>query len=198
MAVRSLAQSSLVEPFSNSSMLAGYESNYFHHLETVRLSSSAATVEFSNLARYSDFQHLQIRMAAQVTGTASTVAGMTIVLNGDGGANYAYHVMQGQGSSVASVAGASQTSITIQNVFPRASETNKFGAAVIDFADAYSTSKNTTERALHGSLASGEVSIGLSSGLWMNTNALSSIELSGATDLSTGSRFSLYGLKARS
>ena len=174
---------------------AGGAGGNYDLIETVILDTAASSVTFSSLATYaSTYKHLQIRMAAQITGTATTAVGMNVRLNGDSGSNYAYHVTQGQGTSVASTVETNKSTMIIQNVLPRSSETNKFGAVVIDFLDAYSNSKNTTIRALHGCLSGGEVSIGLSSGLWMNTNALTSIELS-QVDLNIGSRFSLYGIR---
>jgi hypothetical protein len=71
-----------------------------------------------------------------------------------------------------------------------------FGAGVIDILDAYSTTKNKTMRTLNG-LSGGEVNIRVGSGLWRNTNAITSVTIFDAdsTNLVTGSRFSIYGIK---
>ena len=198
MAVRSLAQSSLVEPFSNSSMLAGYESNYFHHLETVRLSSNAATVEFSNLARYSDFQHLQLRIVAKDDMAGQNALPMGLRLNGDTGANYSWHQVGGNGSSVSSSAGTSRTIMFVGLSAGAASTANAFSGAVIDLLDPFETTKYTTARGLSG-LTSGNF-IRLYSGNWRNTAAVTSILIDndGTGSFIAGSRFSLYGIKARS
>jgi hypothetical protein len=51
---------------------------------------------------------------------------------------------------------------------------------------------------LGGTAISGDKGVGLYTALWMNTSAVSSITLAGFTgNLAAGSRFSLYGIKAR-
>ena len=199
MAVRSLAQSSLVEPFSNNSLLAGYESNYFHHLETVRLSSTAATIEFSNLARYSDFQHLQIRYSARST-RSSTNDDFYVRFNGDTGANHAQHYFRGSGSAMESA--NLQTSGTngvfqYQSLTGSTNTANSFAAGVIDILNPFETTKYKTTRTLTG--FTGSLSrVLFESGLWMSTDAVTSITLDGYLgDFVAGSRFSLYGLKVR-
>ena len=200
MAVRSLAQSSLVEPFSNNSLLAGYESNYFHHLETVRLSSTAATIEFSNLARYSDFQHLQIRYSARST-RSSTNDDFYVRFNGDTGANHSQHYIRGSGTATES---ANLQTSAIDGVFQYQALTGStntatsFAAGVIDILNPFETTKYKTTRTLTG--FTGSLSrVLFESGLWMSTDAVTSITLDGYIgDFAAGSRFSLYGLKARS
>ena len=156
--------------------------------------ASTSSVTFSSLGTYaSTYKHLQVRFTAQTVGTSTTATAVNVRLNGDTAANYTYHVMQGQGSSVASTNQVGVTSMVLQNSLPRTSETNKFGAGVIDFLDAFSSTKNTTLRSLHGSDPSGEKSIGLSSGLWLNTASITSIDIS--FDFGAGTRVSLYGLK---
>jgi hypothetical protein len=198
MAVRSLAQSSLVEPFTTNSMLAGYSGNAFHHLETVRLSSNAATVEFTNLARYSDFQHLQLRYAVRST-RAQVNSGLFMRFNGDTANNYVVHQLIGTGSSVSSTASTAR-STTLALPIPAANATaSAFGAGVVDLLDPFETTKNTTIRGL-GGIASSFNELQLASGLWLNTAALTSITLVAilSDQWVSGSRLSLYGLKSRS
>jgi hypothetical protein len=193
MAVRSLAQSSLVEPSSTNSMLAGYSGNDFHHLETVRLSSSAASVTFSNLARYSDFQHLQIRAVARSNRSGTGGLAVNITLNGVT-TGYQTHLLYGRGSSVLSAAYAGRG---IERMTNAGSEANAFGAFVTDILDPFETTKNTTIRSLGGYSATDPI-ISLTSTGWFNTASVTSIQLSDPdASFIAGSRFSLYGLKAR-
>lgn len=193
MAVKSLAQSSLVEPFSTNSMLAGYESNYFHHLETVRLGGSAASVTFSNLARYSDYQHLQVRMVARVSSGGSN-SRVRFQINGTG--TLAWHGLQGTGSTVTSEAITSSSYGYAGRVPGTGATTSAFAATVMDILDPFDTSKNTTTRSLTGSAA---IEVALWSNVWLSTDAISSIVFTDNEGGSfiAGSRFSLYGLKAR-
>ena len=172
-------------------MLAGYESNYFHHLETVRLSSSAASVTFSNLSRYSDFQHLQIRISNKSAGINSQ---LYLKFNGDSGSNYVIHELLGTGSNIESYAGVSQSRIQLVQMPP----TTGFTGGVVDILDPFETTKNKTTRMFSGQAEGVFNQIRLGSGLWLNTSAITSITLEGGVSISAGSRFSLYGLKARS
>lgn len=200
MAVKSLAQSSLVEPQIRNSMLAGYESNYFHHLETVRLSSTAASVTFSNLARYSDFQHLQIRYVVK-TGRASLADDMVVRFNGDSATNYTFHSLIGPGSSAPFSSGSANMSgiYGYSIIAGGTSAAQIYSPGVLDILDPFETVKNTTTRQLIGTVIPGQTYIMLHSGVWRNTSAIDSINLSpiSGNGFLAGSRFSLYGIKAR-
>jgi hypothetical protein len=196
MAVKSLAQSSILQPSGVNSLLGDYESNYFHHLETVRLGGSAASVTFSNLAQYSDYQHLQIRMV----GVTSADSNVRFRLNGDTGNNYAFHNLYGSGSGTP-ISGAVTSTNGGYLGYSKLTATNSicFGA-VLDLLDAYETNKYKTGRCSYGNRhSSTDPLVMLNSSLWQSTNALTQISFypeSGT--LNAGSRFSLYGLKARS
>ena len=198
MAIKSLARSSILQPQETRFALAGYQTNMFHHLETIRLSSTASTVEFTNLAQYSDYEHLQIRYAARTARTGINYTDIVLRLNSDGAANYADHRLLGNGSSVISNGNTGRNQIQRIVGASANTTTDAFGAGVIDILDAFNSSKNTTVRALSG-LAANETNITLSSGLWLNTAALTTITIFDvvSANLLAGSRFSLYGLKVR-
>jgi hypothetical protein len=170
-------------------------------LETEILTGSEASVTFSSLnSTYgADYQHLQIRIVVRsaVSESASQIA---LYLNGDtSSANYAFHQLYGDGSTAGSEGYGSGTlgQITpIVRTFGATGTADAFGAGVVDILDSFETSKYTTVRSLHG--AAGVNAVGLTSGLWMNTNAVDSITIlkQGGGDLATASRFSLYGLRS--
>jgi hypothetical protein len=197
MAVKSLAQSSLRTASSTNSMLAGYEGNQFHHLETIRLGGNAALVQFTNLARYADYQHLQIRYAARSTHTSADSA-FYVQFNGDTASNYRHHYLTGTGSSVVSGDATSSYPSGVYvgfGVTAANSAANNFGGGVVDILDPFVTTKNTTARYLAGSTDLNRIAIG--SGVWLNTAALTSLVIDDIFgNLVSGSRFSLYGLKA--
>jgi hypothetical protein len=200
MAIKSLARSTVRQAQRYNSALAGYESNYFHHLETVRLGGNAASVSFTNLSRYSDFQHLQIRVICRDTRATTGGNNVRVTINGDSSGAYAWHRLRGDGSSVSSAAGSS---VTFMNLFASVSlndAANAFGAAIIDILDPFDTTKNTTLRVLQGyALASNTSAVELRSGFWNNTAAMSSVSFVPDTtgNFAAGTRFSLYGLKAK-
>ena len=169
----------------------------FDLLETTTLASSASSVTFSGLDAYSDYKHLQIRVTAR-TDRSLEADGILMRLNSDSGSNYAHHRLAGNGTSVSVGAGSSQTSIKDQfQLAGNTASSGIFGAGVFDILDFSSSTKNTTTRSLGGSHTVTYNAIMLSSGLWVNTDAVTSILLQPTTgpNFITGSRFSLYGVK---
>lgn len=174
---------------------AGGGAGAFDLLETTTLTSSAASVTFSGLDAYSDYKHLQIRMVAGCA--AGFVSSGYLELNGDSTASYSHHRLQGNGSSVSSDGGSSDNYILIQAMLSDNDYPNEFAAGVFDVLDFSSSSKNTTIRALHGDKGTGSQKVSLSSGAYLNTDAITSITLGGAggNNMRAGSRFSLIGVK---
>jgi len=174
----------------------GGAASSYELLETTTLTSTSSSITFSGLGSYSDYAHLQIRIIGRSAEGTGGARDLYIRLNGDTGNNYAWHYLTGHGISVFASAGTSNSTIKGRPAFPRdGNPAGEFGAAVVDLLDASSTSKNTTVRFLSG-VVSGEDSIALSSGLFVDTSAITSIQLyQNIGDLATGSRASLYGIK---
>jgi hypothetical protein len=145
-------------------------------------------VTFENLSQYaSDYQHLQIRATHLHTVSNGTILGQ---FNSDTGSSYRVHALRGNGSAVSSADYGSRTSLVLGVDVPN---TTTPAAAVIDLLDPFETSKYLTVRSLAGYGGGGNIN--LYSGLWLNTAALTTITLIGATNFNTGSRFTLIGLK---
>jgi len=201
MAVKSLSHSSILQPATTNSMLGDYESNYFHHLETVRLGGSAASVTFSNLDQYSDYQHLQIRATGRVSASI-TFTSAFIRLNGDAASNYSNHALLGTNSSVSSEGAANSSEPYIWRIAGNSTTSGIFSPLVLDILDPFETTKNKTVRSLSGADFPGSnpsAIVQVSSANGRSTNSITSILLQSATgNFLAGSRFSLYGIKARS
>lgn len=169
----------------------------YEHLESVILTGSQSTVTFSNLGTYSaTFRHLQIRGVARTdrAGTAADI--ITMIFNGDTATNYSDHYLIGDGSGVSSSNATSQNNMEFATAYGATGTTNAFSPFVCDILDWSSTSKNKTIRTLSGQPTNYN-QIGLYSGLWRSTAAITSITLDqiGGTNFVSGSRFSLYGIK---
>ena len=162
-------------------------------ISTTILGTAASSVTFSSLGTYSStYKHLQLRIAAR-SSSASSFSGR-LRFNGDTGANYSFHQLLGNGSSVLSTADSGQTGTDILPVSNSNSTASSFAGAVIDILDSYSTTKNTTLRTLAGFAVT---AVYLRSGAWYNTASVTSIDLymQDASNFIAGSRFSLYGIK---
>jgi hypothetical protein len=170
---------------------AGGVPQTYELISTTILGSSQPSVTFSNLANFNTtYRHLQIRSASLVNAGGTNLA--TIRLNGDTGNNYAAHFLEGNGSGVSS--GSLVSGSSMYYGFWATGNTTAAHGAVVDILDAYSTSKNKTIRSLNGNSFATPL-ITLYSGLWMNTNSLTSITISSPSNFLTGSRFSLYGIR---
>lgn len=169
-------------------------------IETVYLTSSQTSVTFDVSGLASDYQHLQIRATPLFSITNSSLVGR---FNADGGSNYDYHRMNGNGSSVSSGAGTTKTNMVFHYNQDNNSTTEP-AAVVIDILDPFETTKNKTVRSLGGTSSGGSKNqIWLGSSLWRSTAAVTSISLSVASgydgweagSLRQYSRISIYGLK---
>jgi hypothetical protein len=165
----------------------------YDSLASVTLSASTATVTFAGIP--SGYKHLQLRAIGHWSGTANTYANGQMQFNGDTGSNYAYHRLYGNGTAASADASTSTTKINTP-WFPDDTYTSNFGTIIVDILDYANTNKYKTVKSLGGFDGNGTGLIGLISGLWMNTAAITSLSFSlPAYNLITYSSFALYGVK---
>lgn len=166
----------------------------FDSLATVTVGSGGSTsVSFTSIP--STYAHLQIR-SSFTTSTGGQV--ISVRLNSDTGSNYTLHSLVGNGSAASADSGTSQPYSPIFGRVVGTSTTNPT-VVVTDILDYTNTNKNTTLRSLGGNDNNGSGEINLISGLWLNTAAITSIEISpynGAVNFKEYSHFALYGIKA--
>lgn len=161
----------------------------YQSISTVYGTGSASTVSLTSIP--ATFQHLQLR-GTLLTGTAG--GGLSLNLNSDSGANYASHRLYGDGSSAQ--AGA-QTSLTYLQFFGFTNSTSTTSPTnfIIDILDYANTSKYKTVRIALGSDRNGSGEVGIFSGLWQSTAAVSTIAVNCGQNYTTTSQFALYGIK---
>lgn len=194
--IRSMTRSSVLNKQDYRSMLAGndgFDPSSFQLISTQILSGSASSVTFSSLP--STYSHLQIRYVVRQS-TAGTIIPM-LNFNGDTAANYAWHRLYGNGTTVNSDSSISTTQI-LALTGPGGSDTaGVFMPAIVDILDYRSTSKNKTVRYLTGAEMNNTARVmALTSGLWASTAAVSSLTLTALSgSFAIGSRFSIYGVK---
>ena len=144
----------------------------------------------------STFNHLQLRFFAR-TARANQEDNIQLRFNSDSAGNYAAHVLYGDGATAGSFSDGTSITFNTRSVVAAASSTSGvFGSGVIDILDYANTSKNKTVRSLNGYDNNGAGQVRLSSGLWMNTAAITTITILSANsaNLIEGSRFDLYGI----
>ena len=178
------------------------ETNSYESIATFTVGSGGSSSITFSLSGVSGYKHLQLRAFAQCNRATYGTDDIKLRFNSDSGSNYSYHALRGTGSGTPeATSGASQPQIMI---VPGAGtgNGNTFCASIIDVLDYADTTKYKTVRALNGDDLNGTVAgypgyIALSSGLWMNTAAITSIEMTINTGASFTqySSFALYGIK---
>jgi hypothetical protein len=158
-------------------------------------SGGAANIEFTSIP--ATYQHLQVRLVAR-SSRAQNTDGLSIRLNGISTNTYAYHNLNGDGSSATAAGSSSQPSVD-DSIFLAANNLTStiFAASVIDILDYASSSKNTTLRIFGGHDRNGGGVVTVSSGLFASTAAVTSIRLFPAVgSFQEYSTAALYGVKA--
>ena len=181
-----------------SSALPAANAGSFESIATVTVGSSTTnTITFSSIPN--TYTHLQLRYTARATDN-DVQQYIYLRFNSDTGNNYAYHRLQGNGSSASAAGGSSGSVIYYIGSVP-AAQTNSsmFGPGVVDILDYKDTNKYKTVRALFGYDSNGGGDMYLGSGLWLNTSAISTItltkQMTTSGDFSQYSSFALYGIR---
>jgi hypothetical protein len=162
-------------------------SGAYDSISTTTLGSTTTSITFSSIP--ATYTHLQVRLFAK--DGAASLSSLAIRLNSDAGANYAYHRLYGDGTSVSA---SSSTGVTFGII---GVEENQFGATVIDILDYTNTNKYTVTRSLSGWDNNGSGWVGLWSSLWLNTAAVNTITLQSAAGngFTQYTSAALYGIK---
>jgi hypothetical protein len=176
---------------------SGAAGGSYESIATATGTGSSGTITFSSIP--STYKHLQIRYIAKDSNAADGQVSLTMIFNSDTGANYAYHELRGTGTTAFGDGAASQNNISLRSsCFRETSSTQTMGVAILDLQNYSNTSQNKTIRYFSGvdtnNGAAGQ-RISLGSGLWINTNAITTISITTVTNFSTSSVFSLYGIQ---
>jgi len=189
--------SPILQTFANSSAY-GYRSfaaaipSDYESISTVTVGSGgASSVSFTSIP--STYQHLQVRILTRSTFTANEWP-IFVQLNSSS-SGYAYHDLQGNGSSVSVSAASSQSLMQLGDTSAASGTASSFGVFILDILDYANTNKNKTGRTLYGYDLNGSGKVGLRSGLWANTSAVTSLSFGTGGDFAQYSSFALYGIK---
>jgi hypothetical protein len=178
------------------SFLAGnpkFIPNSYESIATTTVGSGgAANVEFTSIP--STYTHLQIRGISR-----SDSAGLNqlyFTFNSDTGSNYANHILYGDGSTAVATKVQPASRMSLGMHAGSSISANIFGVCVVDILDYATANKNRVARSLPGTDANGSGYVWYSSGLWVNTNAVTSIKIVPENgNFVQYSSFALYGIK---
>jgi hypothetical protein len=171
----------------------------FESIATVVVGSGGASeIEFTSIP--STYQHLQVRILAQSTRATFSADNIRFRLNDDTGSNYSRHFLSGDGASASSGA-TSSTDYMWCGQMSSTVTANIFGVAIIDILDYSNVNKFTTIRSLFGVDLNGinntiSGSVGIWSGNWRNTNAVTKMVFNAqSAGYAEKTHFALYGIK---
>lgn len=197
MAVYKTSNSGLLTRREYTSFLAGNEqfipwapSGAYDSIATATAAGGETSFTFSSIP--STYTHLQIRGFAKSSGTSSSIQ---VILNADTtSTNYVRHMLWGGGSAISSSwgNGAYIGAVSLSGT------ANIFSASVTDILDYANTNKYKTGRVIAGNDTNntGNAVIEMDSFVWLNTNAITSIQLKiDVGSFSQYTAFGLYGIK---
>jgi hypothetical protein len=156
-------------------------------LATVTLSAATASIEFTGIP--AGYKHLQVRAIARATASGGAT-GLWFLNSDTTQSNYYSHFLVGNGSTATAAAYNNPYSWSYTD------SANVFPAFVMDILDYANTNKYKTIRTLRGWDANGSGNVSLESGLWKNTNAVTTFKFNMDTgNLAQYSSFALYGVR---
>lgn len=170
----------------------------FESIATVSVGSGGTpTVIFSSIP--STYTHLQIRGIVRNGRAVNSMGGsLHIKVNSDAtSGNYKVHRLYGNGSTIVADSPSSSTNgMPILDTPSSLTTASAFGGFVIDILDYANTSKYKTVRSIGGADLNGSGHNSFYSGLWMNTSAITSLDITNGTESTVQySHFALYGIK---
>jgi hypothetical protein len=171
----------------------------FESIQTITVGTPVASITFTSIP--ATYTHLQIRFSCQTSNTTNSGLGndrLNGYFNADETAtNYYSHYLIGNGSASSA---AEQVAKWAGN--GTRNSMLGWGTGVIDILDYANTNKFKTTRAIEGfnnnDTNASYNSARLTSGLWRNTAAITSIKIApeAAVNFKQYSSFALYGVKA--
>jgi len=162
-------------------------------------SAGSSEIQFASIP--STYTHLQIRIMAKLTDTSGVGGYAGIRFNSDASSsNYTYHRLKGDGSGASAYGAGTGTFDWIVNERITSSHSNfdtqEHGVLIVDILDYKNTSKYKTVRNFGGYDSNGTGEVLLTSGLWLNTAAISNIKiLPSTTNFAQYTQAALYGIK---
>jgi hypothetical protein len=175
---------------------AGGAAGTFESIASATGTGSSGTITFSSIP--SGYVSLQVRAIVRNAAAGNDFDYFLMRVNGDTGANYAYHALTGTGTTPTAFAGASQTSGIGGVMALNGTTSNIVSSNIIDIHDYASTTRNKTIRGFSGVDFNSATPAGiamLSSSAWFNTSAVTSLSFISSSNFTTQTSFALYGIK---
>jgi hypothetical protein len=168
---------------------AGYDPAATFLIQRVAGTGSSGSITFTSIPQ--TYKHLQLRI-----NTISTVSGNGTLLeiNGLSTSIYDNHWLRGNGTA-ASASNSINTSVNFLPPIVTGTSTTYPNVTIVDIHNYTSTTQNKTVRSFGGVDSNGSGEVAISSGLWRDTGAITSLRIyMGSGNWTTSSTFALYGM----
>jgi hypothetical protein len=175
---------------------SAYKPPAYESIASATGTGSSGTITFSSIS--GTYTSLQIRVTVRDTNASTGFGTLTLRLNNDSGTNYTRHNILCLDPGVDPAQSAiSQNAFRIDCIPNANNAANVVGAAIYDIDDYASTTRNKTIRAFSGGNLNGSGSsvVNITSGLWLNTAAITRIDFLAQASFSTQTTISLYGIR---
>ncbi len=166
----------------------------FESIASATGTGSSGTITFSSIP--ATYKHLQIRYNAR-SSFAFVDDFVQFQFNNDTGNYYAWHIIDGDGSSATAAGAANNNYAYSGQTTASSASANMMGAGIFDIIDYASTTKTKTVRSFGGNDRNGAGSIRLTSDLWTSTSAINRIDITSfrGGNWTSDTTFALYGIK---
>jgi hypothetical protein len=166
-------------------------------IATVFGTGSASSVLFSTIPQ--TYKHLQLRAVTRTAFASQTDTVFAFNFNNNGAStSSAVHFLIGTGSGINATVSLGNYSAILGATAGNSATANAYGATILDILDYTSTTKNKTLRSIYGLHGSSTPEVGLISSLptaTLGTNAITSMQILFNGNITSASRFSLYGIR---
>ena len=175
----------------------------FESIATVSGTGSTGTIVFSSIPQ--TYKHLQLRGVGRSTYSGGYGLSYSITFNGNGSAVYDAKCFRWDGANSQPPTSFNQTSVssgyTHNSITTADNAVNTYGAVITDIPNYASTTQAKTARTISGysgeyAAYAGSAEIVSTETYFNDTTAISSMTLTiGGGSWTTGTKFSLYGIK---
>jgi hypothetical protein len=168
--------------------------NSYESIATVTAAGGETSLTFSSIA--GTYKSLQMRYIGMDNSGGTSAGALKIRLNSDAAANYTEHQLRGNGTTAVASGVTSRNELRMDYGVTQSGSTSTFAVGLMDLVDYANTTKYKTMRGFGGQDKNGTGFIVLSSGLWLNTAAVTTIQvLPESSAFAAGTTFALYGIK---
>jgi len=166
----------------------------FEPISTITVGAGgSASPQFTSIP--GTYKHLQIRVTARRTGSATGGATDFIRFNSDSGANYSWHYLYGYSGGVFAGSSTSLTKAYVVSTTGGGQTSGYFSSSIIDILDYADTNKAKTVRMFAGDGINGN-SAKTYSTAWLSNSAITSITFgTDADSFAQYTHIALYGIK---